>query len=55
MNMRLLSPLRGLATLGLSGTVAALVGTSALGQALERVGEPVAGNNEPSTNETFVN
>ena len=41
--MRLLSPLSGLATLALTGSVAALVGTSALGQALERVGVPVQG------------
>ena len=54
--MRLLSPLRGLATLGLSGTVAALVGTSALGQALERVGEPVAGGMgfQPASSATAI-
>ena len=41
--MRLLSPLRGLATLGASFGVAALTATSALGQALERIGVPVDG------------
>ena len=39
--MRLLSPLQRLATLGLSGVVAASVATSALGQALEKIGVPV--------------
>jgi cytochrome c oxidase subunit II len=56
MNMRLLSPLRGFATLALSGTLAAFVGTSALGQTLERVGVPVdAGTGfQPASSVTAV-
>ncbi len=54
--MRFLSPLRGLATLGLSGTVSALLATSALGQALEKIGEPKDGGMgfQPASSTTAV-
>ena len=55
MNMALLNPHQRLAAFGLSG-VAALVGTSALGQALEKVGVPVAGGMDfqPAASTTAV-
>ena len=54
--MRLLSPLRGFATLGLSGSLAAIIGTSALGQALEKIGVPVNGGMgfQPAASTTAV-
>jgi cytochrome c oxidase subunit II len=54
--MRLLNPLQRLATLGLSGFVAASVGTSALGQALEQIGKPVDGGMgfQPASSVTAV-
>ena len=54
--MRLLSPIRRLATLGLSGTVAALVGSSALAQALQKIGVPVSGGMgfQPASSTTAV-
>ena len=54
--MRLLSPLRGFATLGLSGSLAAVIGTSALGQALEKIGVPVNGGMgfQPAASTTAV-
>ena len=54
--MALLNPFHRLATLGLSCSVAALVGTQALGQALDRIGVPVDGGMgfQPASSTTAV-
>jgi cytochrome c oxidase subunit 2 len=54
--MRLLNPLRGLATLGLTGAVTALTTGTAMAQALEQIGQPVAGGMgfQPASSATAV-
>ena len=54
--MRLTSPFRTLATLALSGTVSALVSSTALADGLERVGVPVPGamGFQPASSSTAV-
>jgi cytochrome c oxidase subunit 2 len=54
--MRLLNPLRGLATLGLTGAVTALTTGTAMAQALEQIGQPIAGGMgfQPASSATAV-
>lgn len=56
MNMRLLSPLHGLATLGLMGAVLASTTGTALAQALAQIGEPILGGTgfQPASSPTAV-
>jgi cytochrome c oxidase subunit 2 len=54
--MRLLRPLRALATLGLTGAVSVMMTGTALAQALEQIGAPIAGGTgfQPASSPTAV-